>query len=41
MTFTLIKRILQINKNSNHNLDGIVAMKIMIAMLENLQGHID
>ena len=29
------------NRNSSHKLDGIVVMKVMIAMLENLTGKID
>ena len=33
--------VLKINSNSSHFLDGIVAMKILIAMLENLTGKID
>jgi hypothetical protein len=41
LTFNFINRVLAINKNSDHKLDGIVAMKILIAMLENLSGKID
>ena len=41
MTFNFIERILHINRNSTSKDDGIAAMKIIIAMLENLQGRID
>lgn len=41
MTFKFIERALFINSTSEHMLDGIVVMKTMIAMLENLQGRID
>ena len=37
----MIQRILDINNNSRHKQDGIVALKIIIAMLENLQNKID
>ena len=37
MTFKYINRVLEINRGSSHKLDGIVAMKVLIAMLENLQ----
>ena len=33
--------VLKINANSAHYLDGIVAMKVLIAMLENLTSKID
>lgn len=41
MTFKFLNRALSINRNSKHRLDGIVIMKLIIAMLENLQGKID
>src|SRR3569833_1446201 len=41
MAFNFIKRVLDINSNSKHLLDGIVAMKVLITMIENLQGKID
>lgn len=41
MTFNFIERALAINRNSIHKVDGIVVMKVIIAMLENLQGRID
>ena len=41
MTFNFINRVIAINKNSKHKLDGIVVMKVLIAMLENLKGRID
>ena len=40
-TFNFIKEVLKINSNSSHFLDGIVGMKVLIAMLENLTGKID
>lgn len=40
-TFNCIERALYVNGNSVHKLDGIVIMKIIIAMLENLQNRID
>jgi len=36
-----LKRVFEINKDSKHLQDGIVAMKVIITMLENLQGKID
>lgn len=41
MTFKFIKRVLDINRNSKHLQDGVVAMKLIITMLENLKGRID
>lgn len=41
MTFNFIEKTLQMNKESPDQLDGIVIMKIVIAMLENLKGKID
>lgn len=36
LTFGLMKRTFEISNNSNHRIDAIVALKIMIAMIENL-----
>jgi hypothetical protein len=36
MTFKFIEHALKINSNSEHMLDGVVVMKVLIAMLENL-----
>jgi hypothetical protein len=36
MTFKFIQHALKINANSDHMLDGVVVMKVLIAMLENL-----
>jgi len=41
MIFNFIKRVFDINRNSKHLQDGIVAMKVIITMLENLAGTID
>ncbi len=41
MAFNFIKRVLDINRNSKHLQDGVVAMKVIITMLENLFGKID
>lgn len=41
LTFKFVERALRINATSEHMLDGIVVMKVLIAMLENLQGRID
>lgn len=41
MTFKFIEKVLEIVGKSKDKIDGIVIMKIMIAMLENLQGKID
>ena len=41
MTFGFIMRALKINETSEHMLDGVVVMKVLIAMLENLKGRID
>jgi hypothetical protein len=38
MTFKFIQHALRINASSDHMLDGVVVMKVMIAMLENLGG---
>ncbi len=36
MTFRYIERALFINSSSEHMLDGVVVLKVLIAMLENL-----
>ena len=36
LTFRFIEKALEINKTSEHMLDGIVVMKVLMAMLENL-----
>jgi hypothetical protein len=36
LTFKFIEHALKINANSEHMLDGVVVMKVIIAMLENL-----
>lgn len=41
MTSKFIERCLQINRNSKNKQDGIVIMKLLIAILENLQGRVD
>lgn len=38
MTFKFVERSLKINATSEHMLDGVVVMKVLIAMLENLSG---
>ena len=40
-TFRFIDRSLKINATSEHMLDGVVIMKVLMAMLENLKGLID
>ena len=40
-TFKWAERALNINRQSTHKLDGIVVLKVLIAMLENLKGKID
>jgi hypothetical protein len=40
-TFRFIERALKINSTSEHMLDGVVIMKVLMAMLENLKGQID
>lgn len=40
-TFRFIERSLKINATSEHMLDGVVIMKVLMAMLENLKGRID
>lgn len=41
LTFKFVEKALAINRDSGDKVDGIVIMKILIAMLENLQGKID
>ena len=41
LIFKFIQRILVINSNGMHKLDGIIAMKIICALMENLPGMID
>lgn len=41
MTFTFIEKVLESNAKSQDKVDGIVIMKIIIAMIENLQSKID
>jgi hypothetical protein len=41
LTFKLINRVLAINRESKHKRDGIVILKVIITMLENLKGRID
>ena len=36
ITFKFIEHALKINSSSEHMLDGVVVMKVVIAMLENL-----
>jgi len=39
--FKFLQRTLVVNSNGNHKLDGIIAMKILITLMENLPGQID
>jgi hypothetical protein len=41
LTFAFVEKILKINTESPDMLDGVVVMKILIAMVENLRGRID
>lgn len=41
MTFRFVEKCLQMNSDSPDQIDGIVIMKILIAILENLQGRVD
>lgn len=41
LTFKFIERALEINARTEDKLDALVILKILIAMLENLQGRID
>ena len=37
----LVNRVFVVNRNSKHKLDGIVGIKLLIALIENLKGAID
>jgi len=39
LTFKFIERALFINSSSEHMLDGVVIMKVLIAMIENLSNY--
>jgi hypothetical protein len=41
LLFKFVQRILVVNSAGAHKLDGIVAMKIIISLMENLQGMIN
>jgi hypothetical protein len=41
LTFKFIQRLLVVNSNGAHKLDGINAMKVLIALMENMPGMID
>lgn len=41
LLFKFIQRILVVNSNGLHKLDGIIAMKVVMALMENLPGQID
>jgi hypothetical protein len=41
LLFKFVQRILVVNAAGAHKMDGIVAMKIIISLMENLQGMID
>lgn len=41
LIFKFLQRILVVNAASAHKMDGIVAMKIIISLMENLQGMMD
>ena len=41
LAFKFVEKALKINRNSMHKLDGIVVMKVLIAILENLKGRVD
>lgn len=41
LVFKFIQRLLVVNSNGVHKLDGINAMKVLIALMENLPGMID
>jgi hypothetical protein len=36
MVYKFLQRILVVNSNGNSKLDGIVAMKVMISLMENM-----
>jgi hypothetical protein len=41
MTFNFIEKVLKVNADSPDKLDGVIAMKVLLAMVENLRGKID
>lgn len=41
LVFKFVQRVLVVNSNGMHKLDGIIAMKIIITLMENLPGAID
>jgi hypothetical protein len=41
MTFNFIERVLRINRRSKDKVSGVVIMKIIISILENLHGNLD
>mmetsp|Transcript_38754 Transcript_38754/g.28087 ORF Transcript_38754/g.28087 Transcript_38754/m.28087 type:complete len:86 (+) Transcript_38754:2363-2620(+) len=41
MVTRFLTRVLYINSNSSEKTDGIVAMKVVIALLENMDGQLD
>jgi hypothetical protein len=41
LIFKFLQRILVVNANGNAKLDGIIAIKVMICLMENLPGMID
>lgn len=41
MTFDFVQRILVINQNSKHKLDGVSVLKVVVALFENMPGQID
>jgi hypothetical protein len=41
LMFQFIKRILEINRNGKDMCEGVTTMNLIIALLENMQGHLD
>lgn len=41
LVFKFLQRILVVNANGNAKLDGIIAMKVFICLMENMPGMID
>lgn len=41
LTFNFLRKTLEINARQDHGLDALVVFKVLIAMLENLQGRIN
>lgn len=41
LLFKFLQRILVVNSNGAHKLDGIIAMKVLISLMENMPGMID